>query len=212
MAVKNNIMPAAPRWVRCEVNLDIGAQYSRAADGTTRSKLLRPTLWRAAYTTQVLDKVASGIIRTRLNDHEAAGSLFRLWDVRRAWPASVSSGTGLDAVEILSVNADRRHIALTGLPANFALTEGDHLAFTHDSGTIRVLHRLTESISANGAGYTAQFRVDPVLIPGAEAGLAVDLYRPYGWFRVEPGSIAEEMAGPRRSRVSFSAAQVLQDV
>ena len=137
--------------------------------------------------------------------------LFSLYDVTKKAPlayagANVStdinaSWNGTATVTALGASGA---LGLSGLPANYILTEGDYIALEESS---RVdLYQASATVTANGSG-AVTVSVRPYLRTGIFSASAVArLVRPKGTFVLEPGSWSES-AGVLPSPISFSGIQ-----
>lgn len=106
---------------------------------------------------------------------------FYLFAPQLPYPQSDPDGSILASseVKIKSVGSNNKSLALKGLPASYALTVGDMMAFDYGSNpTRRAFHRIVESATADGSGDTAEFEVRPHLRPGAAADIVVTLKKP----------------------------------
>ncbi|ETR79295.1 hypothetical protein X566_01550 [Afipia sp. P52-10] len=102
-------------------------------------------------------------------------------------------------------------MTLKDLPVGFTLTRGDHFAFdyTFAGFAMRALHRVMNTVTANGAGVTPAFGVRPYLRAGYALNAPVTLKRPMGVFRLLPGSLAPSMKNSTLTVYSFKAVQDL---
>jgi len=112
------------------------------------------------------------------------GNAFHMLDGRRKYPLLDPTGSvlGAAAVTILALGGDPRELSLAGLPAGYTLSAGDYLSFSYTSLSItrQALHKVVAtSVVADGSGNTALFEVLPAIRPGAVAGAAVTLKKPF---------------------------------
>lgn len=112
------------------------------------------------------------------------GHAFHMLDGRRKYPLADPTGSilGAAAVTILALGGDPRELSLAGLPAGYTLSAGDYLSFAYTSLSVtrQALHKIVPvSVVADGAGETALFEVIPAIRPGAVAGAAVTLAKPF---------------------------------
>lgn len=171
---------------------------------------LAPSLWSADVSTRPwraidarrLEALANAIIRSM-------GS-FYLYDPRKAVPALDPGGAilGASAVKIASL-PDAKSISLKGLPAGYALSVGDELAFDYGTPARRAFHEIAEDVTANGSGITAAFEVSPFIRPGAAVNLAVTLIKPAVKVRIVPGSLSIRQVDAAFTQISFSVVQKL---
>ena len=175
-----------------EITFDAPPQVE--ANGTGGGEImtadLGPMLWTGSVSLGAMTALESATPELLLDVLGPPGRSFYAYDTRRPAPLADPTGAilGAAAPTINSLNANNRDVSLTGLPAGYVLTRGDYLAFTYSG--VRALHRIvTNTVSANGAGTTAQFEVTPRLRPGASVGLAVTLVKASCKAVLVPGSV-----------------------
>ncbi len=120
-------------------------------------------------------------------------------------PASDPAGSAVAASVVLldTVNADKRRLALKGLPANYVLTRGDRLSVTDSGGGVH-LHEMVETVTANGAGTTTEFELTPFTQTTLASNDAVTLVRPSCLALIVPGSFRRgRLAGGFRVGAGF---------
>ncbi|PKP85818.1 MAG: hypothetical protein CVT80_00275 [Alphaproteobacteria bacterium HGW-Alphaproteobacteria-2] len=132
------------------------------------------------------------------------GGSFMIADPKRRFPLADPGGLILGgALPVIGAldAGDARMIGLAGLPAGYALSTGDLLAFEYLSSPARfALHEVSNGpVVADGAGATALFEVRPHLRPGAVPGAAVALRSPACKAIVVPGSVQ-----PGRARATVT--------
>ena len=182
-------------------------ETSRTAGGVTLAKDLGSALWVASYTTDRLPNDDALAYEAALNSLDGAVQSFEARDLRRSYPRSYPTGSGANDGTLLSVNANNKALALSGLVAGQVVSAGDYLSFTY--GSSRALHQAMESVTANGSGTTAQFEVRPHIRAGYTLSVAVTLKLPSGIFMLVPGSVSSRIADGLFSVVSFQAMQSL---
>lgn len=191
-------------------NLRRFEEMALAGSGEWLTAKLAPDLWSAELRSTALGHAEAGLLRGRL---AALGSTeaFYLHDPARPWPQADPEGTiyGASTPVVASVNADRKRLAISGLPANYVITDGDMMAISYDSGSRRALVQALETIAANGSGTTAQFEVRPLLRPAIAGGDGVSMAKPAMKARIVPGSDRIETVSATTSRVIVSAMQTL---
>jgi hypothetical protein len=130
------------------------------------------------------------LLRTEVGRPEALiqvlkqGRTFHMYDRRRPNPLLDPTGAilGASAVTILALGADPRELSLAGLPSGYTLSAGDYLSFAYTdlAVTRQALHKVVDlTVTASGAGQTPLFEVVPPIRPGAVAGAAVALRKPF---------------------------------
>lgn len=185
-------------------------EMSRQGDGRTIGKDFGPALWRAEYATTPLPNKDAMTFEAALDSLDGVIQTFEACDLRRVMPLLYPTGSGANNGVLLSVNANNKALALSGLVAGQVVSVGDYLSFTY--GTARALHRVVEAVTANGSGVTAQFEVRPHLRTGwtLSPSTSVVLKNPRGIFSIVPGSISSKSYGPIHSVVSFQAVQAIE--
>ncbi len=179
-------------------------QISRLASGAVRAKDFGSALWTASYATAaILHSQALGL-EAELDTLDGSIFPFEAWDLRRPWPLMYRDGSANDG-ELLSVNANRKMLALSGLLPGQIVSIGDYLSF--DYGDDRALHRISETVVADEDGSTEEFEVRPHLRPGWSLSAAVNLKAPRGIFNLVPGSLETNNVNATHSAASFQAMQ-----
>lgn len=158
-------------------------QMSRTAGGEQLTADMAERLWTGRIN-------LGPMVRSEVGRPEALiqvlkqGRTFHMFDKRRPYPLLDPTGSilGASSVTILALGGDARELSLAGLPVGYTLSAGDYLSFDYTdlSITRRALHKVVAtSVVADGSGNTALFEVVPALRPGAVAGAAVTLKKPY---------------------------------
>lgn len=178
---------------------------SRTAAGQALAYDFGVAVWTASYETVKMSMDDCVDFEAQLHALEGAAGTFYGWDTRRIYPRAYPTGSFSDTGTILSLNADGKSIAFTGLPASFVINRGDYFQVTV-SGTPR-LYQMSESVTANGSGVTAQKTAEPHYDPATTTGLAVKFYNPACLMRIEPGSVQFNLQDKALGTVSFSAIQ-----
>jgi hypothetical protein len=112
-------------------------------------------------------------------------------------------------VVIASINANRKALTLSGLPAGYVITMGDYLHVDYGTPSRRALLQASEGATANGSGVTGEFEVRPHLRPGIATALAVTLKKPAAKVKIVPGSVRIETVTTLLSQLRFTARQTL---
>lgn len=185
-------------------------ELSRLAIGKTIGKDIGPALWTADYTTIPMLNDDSLAFEASLDSLDGVANTFEAYDLRKIYPRSYPTGSGCNDGVLVSVNADNKRLALSGLVAGQVISVGDYLSFNY--GTSRALHRIVEGVTANGSGLTSQFEVRPHIRSGwvLSPSTTVKLKQPRGIFMLIPNSVAVVPVGGAYSKVSFKAVQALE--
>jgi hypothetical protein len=185
-------------------------EMSRQGSGRTIAKSFGSALWLMSYVTKPLPNDDAAAFEAALDSLDGVIQTFEAIDLRRTWPRQYPDGTGANDGVLLSVNANNKALALSGLAAGQIVSSGDFLSFTY--GTARALHRAVETVTANGSGVTAQFEVRPHIRPGwtLSPSTAVKLKNPRGIFALVPDSVSSRPNGALHTVVSFQAIQYIE--
>jgi hypothetical protein len=183
-------------------------ELSRQRNARSIGKDFGSAVWMAIYGTDEIPNYDAVGIEAEFDTLDGVIFPFEAWDVRRPWPLRYRDGSANDGV-LHSVNANNKALALSGLLAGQVISIGDYLSF--DYGDNRALHRVSQTVTADGDGLTAQFEVRPHLRPGWELETAVNLKAPRGLFNLVPGSFDPKSAGSFHSIISFQAAQYISN-
>lgn len=197
----------------CQFRQSFGQESSGTADGRVIVKDLRPALWTAQCQTVPLTNAQLADINALVELLGEGLNSFYAYDIRKQYPAADPGGTtlGSSSVVLDSVTGNFG-VQLSGLPVGYVLTRGDLLSF--NDGTSQMLHRIGETVSANGSGLSAQFEVRPKLSAATATAAqdspppSVSLIRPEVEMRIVPGSYSVS-DGPTKytSIASFQAVQ-----
>lgn len=163
--------------------LSFDPQESVISDMTGRGEALTtdvaPVLWRGEVSLGRLQPHEAAQAQTFFDLIRRAGALFWAYDIRRPAPMLDPGGLilGTSVPTIAALPPGNREIALAGLPAGYALVQGDYLAFGYGAGQ-RALYRVAEPlVVADSAGGTPAFEVSTLIEPGAVVGSPVALVR-----------------------------------
>jgi len=178
---------------------------SRTAGGAALAYDFGVAIWAAAYETVKMSYDDCVDFQAQLHSIEGAAGTFYGRDTRRIYPRNYPTGAFSDTGTVLSLNADGKSLAFTGLPASFVINRGDYFQVTV-SGTPR-LYQMSEAVTANGSGVTAQKTAEPHFDPAMTTGSAVVFQNPACVMRLEPGSIQFNDQGRAVGTVTFSAMQ-----
>lgn len=174
--------------------------------------------WRLKIRTAALDMERLGEWRAFLDSLRGASRTFIGFDPARKFPVNYRNGfAGLTragggsfdgTASSWSINTDRDEPTLNGLPASFKLRPGDMLGFSWSSGAKRTLHRILESVDANGSG-VATVQVEP-RVPAYVSTATATLATPGAVMRLVPGSVSAASTMHVHGSVSFEAVQHLE--
>ena len=178
---------------------------SRTAGGAFLAYDFGVAIWAASYETVKMSWDDCVDFQASLHALEGANGIFYGWDTRRPYPRAYPTGGFVDSGTILSLNADGKSLAFTGLPSSFGINRGDYFQVMVN-GQPR-LHQMMEAAVANGSGVTVEKTAEPHFDPATTTGTAVVFANPACRMRLEPGSIQFNDQGRAIGTVSFSAIQ-----
>lgn len=183
-------------------------EFSRQGSGRTIGKDFGSALWLVNYVTAPLLNDDASAFEAVLDTLDGVVNTFEACDLRKTMPRLYPTGAGANNGVLLSVNANNKALALSGLAAGQVVSVGDYLSFTY--GSARALHRVAEAVTANGSGVTVQFEVRPHIRPGFTLTNAVTLKNPRGIFTLVPGSVSSKPSNDVCSIISFQAMQYIE--
>lgn len=183
---------------------------STQADGTSYGKDFGPAFWYGDFLTEPLPHNRAAEFQAIIESLDGIIGRFEACDLRKQYPAAYPTGAFADTAKINTV-INPVTMTLKDLPAGFVLTRGDHFAFDYILGseTFRALHRVMETVVANGAGVTPAFVIRPQLRFGYVSGAAVKLKRPMGVFRLIHESFVPVMKNSTSTTYAFKGVQYL---
>lgn len=171
-------------------------------------------VWQAEHS----DPLWTADVKLVLNEHDAAKQIaalirklhgaqesFFLFDPVSPYPQADPDGSivGASTVQVHSVGTDRHTIRLKGLPASYVLTIGDKAQITFAT-TYTYFCEVSETVTADGSGVTAEFEVFPHVPVGVAANDAVNLKKPACKGFIMPGSHSPGTAvGPFTTDAGF---------
>lgn len=187
-------------------------QEMSEAAGETLAADLGPPLWEAAIETAPMPHAEADQLAAVVDALDGALQTFYLTNPKRPFPQSDPDGSILGAadVEILTVGADNKSLALEGLPNGYAITRGDMLAVDYGSPARRALFRFVGSGNASSGGETAELEVRPHIRPGLIAGAQAYLAKPAPKMVMVAGSVDVEQVTMLHSLLRFTARQTLR--
>lgn len=203
-----NLLPGFPGWTT-GFDLRWRQEQSTLASGRVLVKDMGSPLWQLRAASRVLKPNLLDQWRAKLNALENGLATFWGYSMSRCYPQAYPNGawptggafTGLSA-NLASINANRKAITLSALPAGFALSIGDYVSIT--IGSRKDLHQVMEAASA-AAGTTAEFEIRPHLWPDVTITKAVAVKQPACLMAIVPGSIGSDAQISGWGSVSFSA-------
>ena len=211
-------MPLAEFWSPLRVaslslSLPAAAEISRTAGGEIIVAELGARLWSARVTLAPIGIESAAALQVKLRLLPRAGaSLFvspRIGDYPARDPNGVIAASN---VTIASLPAGNQTLSLAGLPAGYALSAGDYLAFNYGNPAIQAFHQIVGDARADAAGIVPAFEIVPQLRPGATIGASVTLVKPAFKALLIPGSLNEGvMQRTRLAGVTFDLIQTLKD-
>ena len=191
------------------LSLSESMEINRTAGGEVLTADLGPRLWQGSITLTPNTHAAMAQAEARLSTLRQAGRAFYMYDGRKQFPAADPTGSILGAATptLSVVGANRRDITISGLPANYVLSDGDYLSFIYNTSRF-ALHQIVQGATASGAGL-ATVEVTPHIRENFSL-TAVTLIRPYCKAVVLPGSYAPSSGGLAISGgLGFSCIQTL---
>ena len=205
-----DLLPSFPGWTT-GFDLRWRQEQSVQASGRVLVKDMGSPLWQLRAVSRVLKPNGLDQWRAKLNALENGLATFWGYSMSRCYPIAYPNGawptggsfTGLTG-NLASINANRKAISLSALPAGFALAVGDYLSIV--VGTRRDLHQVMEAATAAG-GTTPQFEVRPHLWPDVTVTKPVHVKQPACLMAIVPGSIASDAQISGWGSVSFSAVE-----
>ena len=210
-------MPLAEFWSPLRVaslslSLPAAAEISRTAGGEIIVAELGARLWSARVTLAPIGIESAAALQVKLRLLPRAGaSLFvspRIGDCPARDPNGVIAASN---VTIASLPAGNQTLSLAGLPAGYALSAGDYLAFNYGNPAIQAFHQIVGDARADAAGIVPAFEIVPQLRPGATIGASVTLVKPAFKALLIPGSLNEGvMQRTRLAGVTFDLIQTLK--
>ena len=199
-----DLLPGFPGWTT-GFSLLWRQEQSTQASGRVLVKDMGAPLWTLRATTKVLSPNNLDLWRAKLTSLENGLQTFRGYPMSRCYPILYPNGSwpgggafpGTTAV-LASVDASRKLISVSSLPAGFNFTVGDYLSIAGD------LHQVMEPAMASG-GTSGFFEVRPHIWPGVTAGKQVSVKQPSCLMTVVPGSVSSDAQISGWGTVSFQA-------
>lgn len=182
--------------------------HAGSGGGVAYTAELAPEIWQGEVKLPAMTTRQAASILALLRYIAGKNGTFHAYHKHALGPAGDPVGATLGAA-VVQINAITGNvIKLDGLPVGYAIDAGDRLSF--DFGGAVALHEAIEPATAGALGVTGDFTVGPSILPGAAAGAAVRLVKPYCKARIVPGSISEGQArGAKTFGLGFAWEQVL---
>jgi hypothetical protein len=186
---------------------------SPIASGEFLSHDLGPPLWELDVQSPPLPHATIEQCRARLRALDGSSQAFYAYNPLLKYPQSDPAGVilGSSSVVIASINANRKAMTLSGLPAGYVMTVGDYFHVDYGSSPYRrALIQIIEGVTADGSGVTPEFEVRPHLRSGISTTLTVTLKKPAAKVKLLPATLRTEQAEDvTMSRLRFTARQTL---
>ena len=199
-----NLLPSFPGWTS-GFSLRWRQEQSTLASGRVLVKDMGAPLWSLRAASKVLSPNNLDAWRARLTSLENGLQTFWGYPTSRcypiaypngSWPAGAFDGTN---ATLATINANRKAITLSALPAAFKLSVGDYLSISGD------VHQVMEAVTASAGGVTPEFEIRPHLWPAVTVPKAVSLKQPACQMAIVPGSVASDAQLNGWGALSFSA-------
>lgn len=185
-----------------------GQESSGMASGQLRVKDLRPPLWAVDVTTipMLIDAASSSAndFQAILESLEGGVNSFYMYNPYRKTPKNGAFTDGTLAIN--SVDSGGLAISLKNLPASYVLNRGDMLSFNLTGGA-RALHKILETVTANGSGVSPIFAISGGWRVGTAVNAVCTMNPAYGEFRMS-GNWQPDNGDGYTCSFSFSAIQV----
>jgi len=204
-----NLLPGFPGWTT-GFSLRWRQEQSTQASGRILVKDMGAPLWTLRAGSKVLSPNTLDTWRAKLTALENGLQVFWGYPMTRcypilyplgAWPTG-SSFNG-NTANLSAINANRKAITLSALPATFVLSVGDYIAIT--IGTRKDLHQVMETATASGGGVTNEFEIRPSLWPDVTITKAVSVKQPACQMAIVPGSVSTDAGLNGWGAFSFQA-------
>ncbi len=194
--------------------LDGQEEYSGLGSGEFLAADLGPKTWKAEVSIMDLRHADAAEVQALIESMDGSIGTFYLYDPRKQYPRLDPGGAILGAANpvIASIGANRKSLAVSGLPAGYVLSVGDFLHYDYGSNPVRrALHRVAEVATANGIGTTNTFEVRPHLKVGATVGLTISPIKAAAKMKIIPSSFDPGAGGVdrRTTGMRFQAQQTL---
>jgi hypothetical protein len=199
-----NLLPGFPGWTT-GFALRWRQEQSTQASGRILVKDMGMPLWTLRAVTKVLSPNNLDAWRAKLASLENGLQAFWGYSMSRCYPIAYPHGTWPTgaafngAAALGSINANRKAITLSGLPAGFVLSVGDYVSIAGD------VHQVMEPATAAVDGATAEFEIRPHVWPGVATPKTVLVKQPACLMVIVPGSVGSDAALNGWGSLSFQA-------
>lgn len=170
-------------------------EFSRTAGGVTTAKDMGTPLWRATYQSRAMRPNELDKWRAKLNTLEGSVQRFMGRATSRCYPIAHPNGQGMGNVtniKVATINASNKSVTLSGLPAGYKASVGDHIQIGQR------LYQIVDTVTG--------FEVRPHLAPGTAVGNVVVLVNPSVPMIILPGTLTTTAdAATGRGAVTFQA-------
>lgn len=168
--------------------LDQYLAIARSLDGTSHPEKYGEAIWRSRVTLKPRTSVDVERILGLILGLGGDGT-FHAYNVAKPWPLHDPDGSEINGanVKIRALGDDNTSFALKNLIDYYALAIGDMGCATFGDNE-RYLFKMAGYVEADNNGDTTVFQVQPPLPDGLAVNDDVTLDRPYGIFRITPGS------------------------
>lgn len=188
-------------------------QVSGLGNGQPLNAELASPLWRFEGTTGPIPNDEAERIAGRFEMLEAPGRDFYVANPRKIGPRLDKAGSVLgDATPTIhTLAANNRELRIAGLPAAYALSDGDMVAFDYGPAgrKRRALHRFVVDAVASSGGLTPLAELSTFIRAGAAVGDPIYLAPATMRAKLIPGTYKPHQAGALHQRFTFSAIQKL---
>lgn len=152
-------------------------EMSGSGDGRVWQAELAPPLWKADVTIQVGHRHEVEQIAALFRKLHGGQESFFLYSPVRKYPLLDPDGSIVGSNNVQVHTPSGGGIRLKGLPAAYKLSRGDKLQITYATSR-NYFGEVSEDVTADGSGVTAEFGVFPNLPAGLLANDAVILKKP----------------------------------
>jgi len=144
--------------------------------------------WSATLVMRELYNAEARAMNAKVRKLDGSALTFLVYDPSNPYPAADPKGLviGSSSVQVNSIGSNNSSISLKGLPAGYALTIGDKGQINFGTGQV-FFFEISETISANGSGVTAEFEIWPHVTIGIAVDQAVNLKKPACKMTIKPG-------------------------
>lgn len=170
-----------------DVSFDLQRNDEMSGSGDARywtAELATP-LWAADIPLQPLPKAEARAINAKVRGLDGTSKSFLVADPSYDGPA-FGDNSGLGAVTVDAVRANRTQIGLAGLPEGFVATTGDYITILGPSGQVYFGQFLETSAPVSGGTIFGR-EVRPTLPFWVSPGDPVELVQPYFKAIIPPG-------------------------